>query len=212
MLMNAARRWLSAYTLRSGRLVGLYRRLCRPDGAAWGEYLRRHGGLHALGAYPSIQANVVFTDPALVRIGNNVHMTGCIVFGHDGSVAMIKRARGIACDRVGAVEIRDNVFVGHQSIIMPGVCIGPDAIVAAGSVVTRDVPPNSIVAGVPARVVGSLDAYVERLQRELPKLPWCAHPQMQADYFGPPDPALAAQRVAHFFAAPGAAKNQLPAG
>lgn len=52
------------------------------------------------------------------------------------------------------VEIEDYVFVGPRAIIMPGKKIGRGAVVAAGAIVTHDVPPGKIVAGVPARVIG----------------------------------------------------------
>jgi acetyltransferase-like isoleucine patch superfamily enzyme len=54
----------------------------------------------------------------------------------------------------GPVNIGDRVWIGFRAIILPGVNIGEGAVVAAGSVVTRDVPPFAIVAGSPARVVG----------------------------------------------------------
>ena len=112
-----------------------------------------------MGEQCSINTNVVITDPAYTRFGNNVRLTGCILFGHDGSVNMLNCAYGLKLDRVGKVDIRDNVFVGHGAIVLPGVTIGPNAIVAAGSVVNHDVPPGSIVAGVPALVVGKLTAW-----------------------------------------------------
>ncbi len=57
----------------------------------------------------------------------------------------------------GCIEIFDNVMIGANSRIMPNVKIGPYAIVAAGSLVTKDVPPGTIVGG-PARVIGSYDS------------------------------------------------------
>ncbi len=54
----------------------------------------------------------------------------------------------------GEIELMDNVFVGAKSTIMYGVKIGPNAIVAANSVVTKDVPPGSVVGGNPAKIIG----------------------------------------------------------
>lgn len=55
------------------------------------------------------------------------------------------------------VIIEDNVWVGAGSIILPGVTIGKGSVIAAGSVVTRDVPKHTVVAGVPAKVVKQLE-------------------------------------------------------
>ena len=63
---------------------------------------------------------------------------------------------------MGTIEIYDHVMIGAGSKILPNVKIGPNAIVAAGSVVTKNVPPNSVVAGVPAKVIGSLDDFAKK--------------------------------------------------
>lgn len=61
----------------------------------------------------------------------------------------------------------DNVFIGSNTSILSNVRIGPNAIVAAGSVVTKDVPPNSVVAGVPAKVIGTFDSYMEKRKKPI---------------------------------------------
>ena len=55
----------------------------------------------------------------------------------------------------GAVTIEDHVWIASRVTILPGVTIGRGAVVACGSVVTKDVPEKSIVAGVPAKVIGT---------------------------------------------------------
>jgi Serine acetyltransferase len=72
-------------------------------------------------------------------------------------------------EHVGCIEIMDNVFIGSGTTILGNVRIGPNAIVAAGSVVNKDVPPNSIVGGVPAKVIGKFsDLYEKRQNEEYP--------------------------------------------
>ena len=93
----------------------------------------------------------------LLTIGNNVTLSNAKILTHDGST---KRALGYS--RVGRVTIGDNVFVGAGAIILPGVTIGNDVIVGAGAVVTKDVPNDSVVAGNPAKVIGSTAAYIEK--------------------------------------------------
>ena len=106
---------------------------------------------------------------------------------------MLEAAYGVPLDATGPVDIRDNVFIGHQAIVLPGVTIGPDAIVAAGAVVTSDVPPGSVVGGVPARVIARTEDVLARRREEAAALPWADKLRMRQTYF---DPALEAQLVA----------------
>lgn len=60
------------------------------------------------------------------------------------------------------VEVGDYCYIGTNSLIMPGVKIGNGSMVAAGSVVTKSVPPNMVVGGNPARILCTVDEYIER--------------------------------------------------
>ena len=171
-LLKVLQRWIRHQAHKRGRMAGLYIRLCWPQGEEWAAFLKRHGGLHSMGEHCSIQPNVEITDPSYVRIGNNVRLSGCTLFGHDGVINMLNRAHNLKLDSVGKIDIRDNVFIGHRAIVLPGVEIGPNAIVAAGSVVTKDVPENTVVGGIPAKRICSVDELVERLKTSTAALPW----------------------------------------
>jgi acetyltransferase-like isoleucine patch superfamily enzyme len=66
---------------------------------------------------------------------------------------------GVEQPSVAPVVIGDRVWVGTRAVVLKGVTIGDGAVVAAGAVVTNDVPANAVVAGIPARVVGSADSW-----------------------------------------------------
>lgn len=199
-MLRLLQHWIRNQAHQRGRLVGIYLRLCRPDGEEWAAFLKRHGKLHSIGEHCSIQTNVAITDPPYVRIGNNVRLSGCILFGHDGSVNMLNRAYGLKLDSVGKIDIRDNVFIGHGAIVLPDVVIGPNAIVAAGAVVTKDVPENTVVGGVPAKRICGIDELVERLKRSTAALPWVELVHQRSGAFDPQlQPVLDRMRVGYFF-------------
>src|SRR5271170_1421123 len=186
---------------RTGRLHAVYLRFCRPSGEEYARFLKARKTFHAQGDDCYIMPSSVFTDPQYVEIGNNVQMAACTVFGHDGSVAMLIRAYGVILDAVGPVRLKDNVFIGHNSIIMPNVTIGPNAIVAAGSLVTRNVPEGKIVSGVPAKVVGSVDTLLAFREQQTKELPWAdlLIARGISAYEPKFEPELLARRLAYFF-------------
>jgi acetyltransferase-like isoleucine patch superfamily enzyme len=186
---------------KTGRLHGLYVRLCAPGGAEYASYLRARHTLHAQGDFCYIMPSTTFTDPKHVEMGNNVQMATCTVLGHDGSISMLNRAYGKSLDGVGPVRLKDNVFIGHNAIVMPNVTIGPNAIVAAGSLVTRDVPEGKIVCGVPAKVIGSVETLVAFRDQQTRALPWAdlIHSRGISGHDPAIESELLARRVAHFF-------------
>lgn len=101
----------------------------------------------------------------LISIGNNVWMASGVQFiTHDVTHYMLNGMKDGTKyeEKIGCIEIGDNVFIGADSQIMYDVKIGDNVIIAAGAVVTKDVPSGSVVGGVPAKVIGSFDDYVEK--------------------------------------------------
>ena len=68
---------------------------------------------------------------------------------------------------MGTIEIFDNVAIGSDTTILFNTKIGPNAIVAAGSVVTKDVPEGVIVGGNPAKVIGYVDDLIEKRKKKV---------------------------------------------
>ena len=106
------------------------------------------------------------TEPWLITLGNNVHLTNGVSFiTHDGGTLLFR-------DKVPDLEITkpitigDNVYIGNNVIILPGVTIGSNVIVGAGAIVSKDIPDNSVAVGVPAKIIKSADEYFDKLQKE----------------------------------------------
>lgn len=110
--------------------------------------------------------------PQLIRIHDNViiHRTVQLVTHDMMNWFLMKLPNGYHFKNEEAlcpIEIFDNVYIGMNSVIIGNVRIGPNAIINAGSLVTNDVPPNSIVGGVPAKVIGDIDKYAKlRIMRD----------------------------------------------
>ncbi len=123
-------------------------------------YLRKEG--YSIGKNNRIYTHNFGSEPYLIQIGNNSTITRGVNFiTHDGG-SWIFRDEIPDLNVFGKIEIKDNCFIGLNSIILPNVTIGPNSIVGAGSVVSKDVPPNTVVAGVPARIISSTEEYKKK--------------------------------------------------
>lgn len=102
-----------------------------------------------------------YIDPThcfLIEIGSNVTMSIRVtLMAHDAST---KKSMGYT--KIGKIHIGDNVFIGANATVLPGVCIGNNSVVGANSVVTKSVPENTVVAGNPARVVCTLAEFKDK--------------------------------------------------
>lgn len=98
--------------------------------------------------------------PALVSIGSNVDMNKYFqILTHDWASFVFRNKYHDFVNSSGKVKIGSNIYIGTNVIVLRGVTIGDNCVIGAGSVVTHDIPANSVAAGTPCRVVCSLDEY-----------------------------------------------------
>lgn len=106
------------------------------------------------------------SEPWLITIGDNVHITGdCKFINHDGGT-LIFRDRIPDLEITKPIVIGNNVYIGEDTLILGGAHIGNNVVIGARSVVKKDIPDNSVAAGVPCRVIKTTDEYLEKLKRE----------------------------------------------
>jgi len=138
---------------------------CASDALEVAQFWRKKG--MKIGENTYIYKSVKFgrggKDPII--IGKNCVLTGCTILGHDAST---NRGLGLLeyeGSPIRPVIIEDDCFIGYNAIILMGSKIGKGSIVGAGAVVSSDVPPGSVVAGNPARVISTVDELIERRKR-----------------------------------------------
>ena len=114
--------------------------------------------------------NNVILDPShcwLIEIGDKVTLAPRVhVLCHDASTKTF-----LNYTKIGRVTIGNRVFIGAESVILPGVTIGDDVVIGANSTVTHDIPSNSVAVGSPARVISSLEDYLKKEQNRIMSSP-----------------------------------------
>ncbi len=147
------------------------------------EYCKKHRIYAYIGDNVNIMPRKVPLYSNLIYLHNNIRITPGVTFvTHDTIHSLLNniqqeivnsRYSSDKCshkfeEKIGCIEIMDNVFIGSGCKILYNTRIGPNAIVAAGSVVAKDVPPNTIVAGVPAKVIGTFDNLCKKRLNQKP--------------------------------------------
>ena len=115
------------------------------------------------------QPKTLPNEPELIKLHNNVCIAADVTFyTHDviNNLLLKTMDKEDYIPHRSCIEIFDNVFIGGHSVIVGDVSIGPNAIIAAGSVVTKDVPEGTVVGGNPAKVIGSFERLHDKRKKE----------------------------------------------
>jgi acetyltransferase-like isoleucine patch superfamily enzyme len=138
--------------------------LCRTP-AKRAAYLKKHDILGAIGDNCKWGPWLLPLYPKLIRLGNNVHVHKTAVISTHDMLNKFLKTRNPDVDfghgeKLGCVELMDNVYISMNVTIMPDVRINRDCIISAGSVVSSDIPENSVASGIPAQPVGRFDMFM----------------------------------------------------
>lgn len=114
--------------------------------------------------------NGVILDPShcwLIEIGDDVTLAPRVhILCHDASTKAFMNYT-----KVGNVTIGNRVFIGAESVVLPGVTIGDDVVIGANSTVTHNIPSNSVAVGSPARVICTLEEYIQKEKERMRSAP-----------------------------------------
>lgn len=131
-------------------------------------YLRRGGvkvGENVKFRYPK-HTVIDMNRPSLIEIGNNVDINdNFTIMTHDFGTYVLRNLYNDFVASSGRVKIGSNIYFGRDVTVLKGVTIGDNCIIGLGSIVTRDIPSNSVAVGVPCRVVCSIDEYYQKRRK-----------------------------------------------
>lgn len=125
----------------------------------------------------------VSLDPShcnLLTLGDDVVFApNVIVLTHD---AALRRREGVKLTKLAPVVIGSRVFIGANSVVLPGVSIGNDVVIAAGSIVRTDVPSNTLAGGNPAQPIMTLEEFEDRQIKKLQTSPVYGPEDLSGNY------------------------------
>ena len=154
------------------KMILIKAKLAMASGQRRTKYLEKANLFAEFGNNCFFCTRIIPSEPYMIKIHDNVVIAANVSFiTHDIINDMLARKLGVKPGKLfseypmGTIEIFDNVAIGANTTILYNTKIGPNALVAAGSVVTKDVPQGAIVAGNPARVIGRLDDLIEKRKK-----------------------------------------------
>ena len=126
-----------------------------------------------VGKNVTVMSGVNFgSEPYLITLGDKVRISSDVIFvTHDGGTWAFRNKYEEYKDvsKFGKIEVGEETFIGCKSVIMPGVKIGKNCVIGAGSIVTKDVPDETVVCGVPAKKVCTILEYAQRCKEQMPE-------------------------------------------
>ncbi len=139
-------------------------RIARTSSARYCTYLRKKGVHIGQGTVLRPKtSNIDITRPSLVSIGDNCYLNeGFTLLTHDWVTQVFVNKGYDFINSSGKVTIGNNVSFGQNVMVLKGVTIGDDCFIGAGSIVTRDIPANSLAVGAPCKVVMTIDDYYQK--------------------------------------------------
>lgn len=138
-----------------------------PDSGKRTRWLRKHNVFAHIGQKSIIRSRLIPLYPELITLGDNVRFASNVhLITHDVCHMMLNNDPDFEGtkfrEKKGPIVFGNNVFVGANTTVLYDVTVGDNVIIGANSLVNKDVPSNSVVGGVPAKVIGSFEDFVEK--------------------------------------------------
>ena len=149
--------------------IGLH---LKGSGQARANYIKKHNIFYHMGDKCMVMFRKIPLYPKLISIGDNVWIASDVLLvPHDVIHRMLnnKLETKEFQENLGCIDIKDNVFIGSNTTVLPDVTIGPNTVIAAGSLINKSIPGNGVYGGVPAKYICSLDDLIEK-RRNRPKI------------------------------------------